>query len=67
MNPDLLLPIIASAAWLILAGAGLASFRLRWGQIVKMALVWVAIFLGLFLLVEWFMIAQETTNALTQT
>lgn len=64
MNPDLLLPIIASAAWLILAGAGLASFRLRWSQMVKMALVWVAIFLGLFLLVEWFMIAQETTSAL---
>lgn len=63
MNPDLLLPIIASAAWLILAGAGLASFRLRWSQMVKMALVWVAIFLGLFLLVEWFMIAQETTSA----
>lgn len=66
MNPDLLLPIIASAAWLILAGAGLASFRLRWSQMVKMALVWVAIFLGLFLLVEWFMIAQETTSALIE-
>lgn len=66
MNPDLLLPIIASAAWLILAGAGLASFRLRWSQMVRMALVWVAIFLGLFLLVEWFMIAQETTSALIE-
>lgn len=66
MNPDLLLPIIASAAWLILAGAGLASFRLRWSQMVKMALVWVAIFLGLFLLVEWFMIAPETTSALIE-
>jgi len=30
---------------------------------VKMALVWIAIFLGLYLLVEWFMIARNTTSA----
>ncbi len=64
MNPDLLLPIIASTAWLILAGAGLASYRLNWSQMVKMALVWVVIFLGLYLLVEWFMVMQNTTSAL---
>ncbi len=64
MSPDLLLPIIASIGWLILVVAGLASYRLNWSQMVRMALVWVAIFLGLFLLVEWFMVARNTTSAL---
>jgi uncharacterized membrane protein len=59
-----MLPIIASIGWLILVGAGLASYRLNWSQMVKMALVWIAIFLGLYLLVEWFMIARSTTSAL---
>ena len=65
MNPDMLLPIITSVAWLILAGFGLASFRLGWGQMARMALVWIVIFLGLFLLVEWFMVIRGTTSALT--
>ena len=64
MIPELMLPIIASIGWLILVGAGLASYRLQWSQLVKMALVWFAIFLGLYLLVEWFMIAHDTTSAL---
>ena len=64
MNPDLLLPPIASAAWLVLAGAGLASYRLRWGQIITMALAWLAIFLGLFVLFEWFVAARSTASAL---
>ena len=64
MIPELMLPIIASIGWLILVGAGLASYRLNWSQMVKMALVWIAIFLGLYLLAEWFMIARNTTSAL---
>lgn len=64
MNPDLLLPLIATAAWLVLAGSALASFRLGWGQLLRMALVWIAIFGGLFLIVEWFMFTQGTTSAL---
>lgn len=64
MNPDMLLPLVSTAAWLILAGSALASFRLGWGQLVKMALVWIAIFLGLFPIVEWFMVAQGTASAL---
>lgn len=64
MNPDLLLPIVASTAWLILACVGLASHRLKFGQMVKMAIVWIVIFGGLFLLFEWFMIARGTTSAL---
>ena len=64
MNPDLALPVITSIAWLILVGAGLASFRLKWSQMVKMALVWIVIFLGLFLIVEWFLVAQAATSTL---
>jgi Na+/H+ antiporter NhaB len=64
VNPDLLMPIISSAAWLVLAGASLASFRLQWGQMIKMALAWVLIFLGLFVVVEWFLFAKGTASAL---
>ena len=64
MNPDLLLPLVTSIGWLILVGAALASYRLKWSQMVKMALVWIVIFGGLFLLVEWFLMAQDTASAL---
>ncbi len=63
MSPDLLIPIIASLGWLVLVGASLASYRLKWSQMLKMALVWLAIFVGLYVLVEWFMIAQGTAGA----
>lgn len=62
MNPDLVLPIVSSLGWLFLCGAALASYRLKWSQMVKMALVWVAIFLGLFLIVEWFMLARNSAS-----
>jgi uncharacterized membrane protein YgdD (TMEM256/DUF423 family) len=64
VNPDLLLPLVTSIGWLILVGAALASYRLNWSQMVKMALVWIVIFGGLFLLVEWFLMAQDTASAL---
>ncbi len=64
MTPDLVIPVVASLGWLILCGAALASYRLQWSQMVKMALVWLAIFAGLFVLVEWFQTAQSTTSAL---
>lgn len=64
MNPELALPVITTVAWLIIAGSALASFRLGWGTMIKMALAWVAIFLGLFLIIEWYMLAQGTASAL---
>jgi hypothetical protein len=64
VNPDLLLPIVASVAWLILAGVSLRSYQLGVGQMVKMALAWIVIFGGVFLVVEWFLIAQGTASAL---
>ena len=64
MNPDLLLPVVTSVAWLILAVSALASFRLGWGQMIKMILLWIAIFGGLFLAVQWFMIAQGSASTM---
>jgi hypothetical protein len=64
MNPELMLPLVTSIGWLILAMSALASHRLGWGQTIKMALTWVAIFGGLYLVVEWFMIAQGTASSL---
>jgi hypothetical protein len=64
VNPDLLMPIISSAAWLGLAGASLASFRLQWGQMIKMALAWLVIFFGLFVVVEWFIFAGGSASTL---
>ena len=64
MNPDLLLPIITSLGWLILAGVGLRSRQLGLGQMVKLALVWILIFGGLFLIVEWFMVARGTASGI---
>jgi hypothetical protein len=58
----MLVPIIASIAWLVLAGSTLASFRLGWSKLVKMALAWLVIFPGLFLVVEWFRAAQDTAS-----
>jgi hypothetical protein len=63
MSPDLVVPIIASIAWLVLAGGALASFRLGWSTIARMALAWLAIFVGLFMLVEWYEAARETASA----
>lgn len=62
MSADLILPIIASLAWLVLAVSAFASFRLGWSQTLKMALVWIAIFGGLFLIVEWFMAVRDTAS-----
>ena len=64
MTPDMLIPIISSIGWLVLCGAALASYRLYWSQVVKMALVWLAIFVGLYVAVEWFLTVQNTASAL---
>lgn len=64
MNPDLALPLVASLAWLVLAMSALASHRLGWGQMVKMALGWVVIFGGIFMIVEWFFYVQDSASAI---
>lgn len=47
-----LVSIVALLGWLILAGSAFASYRLSWGKTAQLVLVWLAIFAGLFLLVE---------------
>lgn len=64
MNPDILLPLVTSIGWLILAMSSLASHRLGWGQLVKMALAWVVIFGGIFMVVEWFLYVQGSASSL---
>ena len=44
--------IVAMAGWLILASSALASYRLNWSSAVRMGLIWVAIFLGVYLLFD---------------
>lgn len=64
MSPDLVFPIISSLGWLILCGVALVSHQLKWSQMVKMALVWLAVFVGFFLIVEWFLVARDTASHL---
>jgi hypothetical protein len=64
MKAGMTVAVVSSLVWLVLMGSVFASYRLGWGQTIKMALTWVAIFGGLYLIVEWFMIAQGTASAL---
>ncbi len=64
MNPELVLPVVTTLAWLVLCGAALASFQLRWSQMLKMGLMWAAIFGAVFLIAEWFMLVRGTAGAL---
>lgn len=66
MSPELVIPIIASLGWLIVCGAALASHRLQWGQMARLALIWIAIFAGLFVVVEWFMVVQGSASSLAR-
>ena len=54
MNEASILSVILMLGWLVLVGSALASFRLGWSKILKLALVWLAIFVGLFLIAEMF-------------
>lgn len=62
MSADLLIPVITSLAWLFLAASAFASYRLGWSATLRMALVWIAIFGGLFLIVEWFTTVRDTAS-----
>lgn len=52
-SQDQMISLVAMIAWLILVVSGFASFRLGARQVVRMALVWAAIFVGGFALVSW--------------
>lgn len=52
MNEASILSIILILGWLVLVGSAMASFRLGWSKMLKLALVWLAIFVGLFLIAD---------------
>ncbi len=52
MSDGALISIVAMVGWLILAGSALASYRLGWSKIAQLALVWLAIFAGLFVVAD---------------
>ncbi|MEE4154042.1 MAG: hypothetical protein V2I27_07765 [Erythrobacter sp.] len=52
MNDTAWVSIIALLGWLVLAASAFASYRLSWGKAAQLALLWLAIFGGLFLLVQ---------------
>jgi len=54
MNQFEIIGIVSVLGWLFIAGSALASYRLGWGRIAKMALTWLAIFVGLTLLAGLF-------------
>ncbi len=64
MSPELLLPVVTTAACVMLAGASLASFRLGWGKLIKMGLAWIAIFAGIYAVTAWFMLVRGTASSL---
>lgn len=55
MSDMALISIVSLLGWLILAGASLASYKLSWGKMAQMALVWAAIFAGGFFIASFFM------------
>lgn len=52
MNEGAIISIVALVGWLILVGSALASYRLGWSKIAQLALAWLAIFAGLYVLVD---------------
>ena len=44
--------IVALLGWLILVGGAFASHKMSWGKAARMALTWIAIFVGVFLLFQ---------------
>lgn len=44
--------IVALAAWLILAGAAYASYKLEWRTMVKQALIWASLFAAMTLIIS---------------
>ena len=52
MSDVSIVSLVALVGWLILAGSALASFQLGWSKIVRLALIWLAIFVGLFVVAD---------------
>lgn len=55
MNDMAIISIIGMVVWLFIAGSALASYKLGWGKMIQMALIWIAIFAGGFVIASFFM------------
>lgn len=51
MNDLTTISVVSMLGWLVLAIVSFASFRLSWGKTMQLALVWLAIFGGLFVVI----------------
>lgn len=56
--------VLASIGCLMLALANMDHHKMGWVKRIQFGLIWLAIFLGLYGLVEWFLMARDTTSAL---
>ena len=52
MSEMALISIVSMVGWLLLMGSALVSYKLGWSKIIRMALIWLCIFVGMFLLVS---------------
>lgn len=52
MNEGALISLVAMVGWLVLAGSAFASFKLGWSKMLQLALLWFAIFAGMFVLAD---------------
>lgn len=52
MNDTSLISIVALLGWLVLMGSSFASFKLGWSKTLQLALIWLAIFVGLFVIAD---------------
>lgn len=50
-----MISLVALVGWLIIVVSGFASYRLGARQVVRMGLIWLAIFVGAFVIVTWIM------------
>ena len=50
MSEGSIVSLVALVGWLVLCGSALASFKLGWSKLVQLALIWLAIFGGLFVI-----------------
>ena len=52
MSEGSIVSLVALVGWLILCGSSLVSFKLGWNKLLQLALIWAAIFGGLFVIAD---------------
>jgi hypothetical protein len=64
MTTDTMLLVITTLGWLVLTCSAVASYRFGWSKFVKFALVWMAIFAGVTMIVAALQPADSTSASL---